>query len=370
MHRQLGPKYVGDAIDELTTLLGVKEEIAPETILNIYRSQSAALSIEHMAGYLGLPIKVNIVMVSATYGQKDGIHFTTRGLANTDDTGKATESITAQVLIPGHLPFYGSELLRGFPMTVRISDDCYKDPISFFSIMAHELSHVVLHSLLSPHKENEVYTDLAAMILGFSSVMKDGRKVVKVDQQAYHPNPTTTTTTTTTTTYGYLSDEDFHFAFDKIGAIRAGKGASKAKLLGKLRVYAEVVSSYQRQLRAFGMFLKYLDNNVSRNVHKSDVLRIVELHQVDYVERLNRVLDGHQLDLKKIDTLCGELVHYTPGNLESLGVALKKTDASISELRHEVQLLDSDVTVLKRNVGFFYRQKVKRLVGNREEVIR
>jgi hypothetical protein len=362
MNEKVDHRYISDAIDELVTLLGIKEDIPSEMVLNLFRSGSIDVSIERMASHLGLPIKVNIVTVPANHRQQDGSRFTTSALVKTDDTGKGTESITAQVSIPSYLPFYGSEILKGFPITVKVSDNCQKHPSAFLGIMAHELSHVILYSLLSPRKDNEVYTDLAGMVLGLSNLMKEGRKVVEVEHGR-------SSAVSTTTTYGYLSDEAFAFALDRVRTIRADKGTPRRQLLGRLRVYAELVSFCQRQLRAFGMFLEYLDKNVGRNIHKSDTLRIVELHQLDYVERLNIVLDRHQLEFKKIDTLCGELVHYTPGNLESLRGALKKTDASINELRREVQLLDSDVTVLKRNVGFFYRQKVKRLVGNGEEVI-
>lgn len=67
--------------------------------------------------------------------------------------------------------------------------------------MAHELSHVLLYSLMHPQKDNEFYTDLVAMLLGLSQVIEKGRKIKKVRELG-------DMTETQIIIYGYLSDDE------------------------------------------------------------------------------------------------------------------------------------------------------------------
>ena len=43
--------------------------------------------------------------------------------------------------------------------------DCADNPATFIYTIAHEMAHIVLHSLSHPEKRNEVYTDITAMML-------------------------------------------------------------------------------------------------------------------------------------------------------------------------------------------------------------
>ena len=365
MHSQLNRNYVGAAIDELVGVLGVKEEIPSETISPV-TSGDVKVSLERMAGYLGLPVKFNIVWVPASYGTGDGRNtFQTSALVNTDETGRGTQSITAQVVIPGHLPFYGSGLLQGFPLTVKISDNCRECPKTFLAVMAHELSHVLLYSLHSLRKDNEVYTDLAAMISGFSTVIREGRKLVGITH-GYSSITATTTTTTTTTTYGYLPDDLFDFAFDKISRIRAEKGSLRKELLSKLTNYEMRLSSCRKHLMEFKLCLGHLDRNPRRKVRKPDVGYIVQFHQPDYVGRLERLIAGHESELTKMHGLCSVIAHYTPRNLGILREANGTIDDWIDELRCESDLLLDNLVILRRNVGFLYRLKVRRTTRSAE----
>ena len=80
--------YLNNAIQELVKLMGVKEDILPEIILNPLHSGDAKKSIEEIANYLGLPVVVNI-----SYSSK----FESSSLTKTDDSGHGVQSISAQV---------------------------------------------------------------------------------------------------------------------------------------------------------------------------------------------------------------------------------------------------------------------------------
>lgn len=256
-------KYISNAIDELINLLGIKEDIPPAILLKTLRAGKIKECVENMAHYLGLPIAVNI-----SYSSK----FESRSLATTDSSGRGVGGITAQVSIPGHLPFYGSSGLQNFPINVKVSGNYQRHPETFMAIMAHELAHVLLHSLKFKKKDNEFYTDLTAMILGFPDVMRSGRKVVET-REKYDPIRTTKMIETTTTTYGYLSDEQFNFAFNRINEILNKSAASKEKLFEKLTTYRQKLLSYKKEFFKFNKFVEYLDKNQKKELEAKIALK-------------------------------------------------------------------------------------------------
>ena len=184
MDSNIDNKYISNAIDELINVLGIKERIPLEIIRKPFHAGNIKGCIENIANYLGLPIIVNLSYVPAGYQQRNsGNGFESSALATTDHTSRGVKGITAQVSIPSYLPLYGTSGLQGFPISVKISDNCRRYPQTFVAVMAHELSHIVLHSLRHKEKDNEFYTDLTAMILGFSNVMRNGRKVIETREK-------------------------------------------------------------------------------------------------------------------------------------------------------------------------------------------
>ncbi len=99
---------------------------------------------------LGLPIRITLSYVSKEFRLGNTEGFRSSGLSRTDWTGRGVDGITAQVSIPDYLPLYGSVALAGYPISVRVSENCLERPETFLAIMAHELSHVLLRSLCHP----------------------------------------------------------------------------------------------------------------------------------------------------------------------------------------------------------------------------
>jgi len=156
MDSNIDKKYISNAIDELIKLLGIKEEVPIQMILDPFHAGKVKESIETIANYLGLPIAVNLSYVPAGYQKRNsGNRFESSALAKTNHAGRGVEGITAQVSIPSYLPLYGASGLQGFPISVKISDNCRRYPQTFVAVMAHELSHIVLHSLWHKEKDNE-----------------------------------------------------------------------------------------------------------------------------------------------------------------------------------------------------------------------
>jgi len=346
--------YVSNAIEELVGLLGIKEEIPKVVTHRSLNTKNVKLFIEDIANYLGLPITVNLSYVPANYQARNtGNRFDSSALAVTDDTSRGVQSITAQVSIPSYLPIYGTSALQGFPISVKISDNCLKHRETFMAIIAHELSHIVLHSLLHKEKDNEYYVDLTAMILGYSQIMLNGRKTVETRQKFM-------STETRTITYGYLSDEQFYFAFNRIGEIRHMNINLKEKILKKLTAYRKQLCSYKKEFLKFDKFVEYLDKNQRKNIRGEDAAVIVSFHQVDYAEKFKAVIGSNERKLKEIKDYCVGLTLYNQTGPNSLRELNKKIDNLISDLKREFNLLNKDVNTLGKYVGFLNKWKINR----------
>ena len=347
-------KYISDAIDELVGFFGIKESIPNETVLRPLRNDKTKECIEKIADYLGLPIAINLTISN---------EFESRDLVTTDHAGRATAGITAQVSIPSQLPFYGTSALQGFPIQVKVSGDYQRHSETFVAIMAHELSHVLLHSLWHEEKNNEIYTDLAAMILGFSEVINIGRKVVETENYG-------TFSQTSTATYGYLSDKQFLFALNGIKKILQDRTTSwndlKGKTLKKLATYEKQLHLYRKRLYELNKFIKYLDKNPKRKIRKEDVPKVVEVHDPNYIERFASVLRNNEKKLKEVESLYSDRFkhshHYTTQRLDSLRMFCENLTALVSDLISESDLLRGDVAILRRCFSFFERLKVNRQV--------
>jgi len=347
-------KYISNAIDELVNLLGIKEDISTMVTYSPLNTRNVKLFIENIANYLGLPVVINLSYVPANYQARNtNSGFKSSALATTDRAGRGTQGITAQVSIPSYLPLYGTAALQGFPINVKISDNCLKHRETFVAIMAHELSHIVLHSLWHREKDNDYYIDLTAMILGFSATMLSGRKTVETREKFM-------STETLTTTYGYLPDEQFYFAFNKISEILNKNITLKKKLLKKLPTYRKQFSSYKKEFLKFNKFVEYLDKNQRKRIRREDAAVIVSFHQVDYTERFAEVIRSNEGKLKEINDYCAGLTHYTQPRRNSLQKLSKEIDTLISDLKGEFNLLNKDVNTLGKYVGFLYKWKINR----------
>lgn len=97
-----------------------------------------------------------------------------------------------------YLPLYGSPSFNNFKILIFIFRWLTNYPLeTFLFCIAHELTHVVLDAIRHPLQNNEVAVDLAAMLFGFSDVIKVGRRV-------------------NGSLCGYLNDHQFQIAYQEI----------------------------------------------------------------------------------------------------------------------------------------------------------
>jgi|GEM_PF-658348 len=363
-------EYIKNAIDELVGSLGIKESIPADTVMRLIDAGRTKECVEAMANYLGLPISVDLQYVPATYqqphspGGNGDIRFESNALARTDGAGRGIEGITGQVCIPDNLPFFGTPQLKGFRVTVRISDNCRRHPRTFMAIMAHELSHVLLHSLWHTEKSNEIYTDVAAMVLGFCEVMSIGRKVVTTEDHGSY-------TQTLTTTYGYLADEQFYFARKRVNGILEGERARWQDLTHRtserLASCRKQVHQHRRVFCELNKLIECLDRNpATRKIRREHALKLVEVHGPNYVEELASTLTSNETKLGEVELLYSgrfrEPCHYTPSRFDSLREFNDSLYTLASASANDCMLVSNDVVALRGYAGFFERLKIKRQV--------
>jgi len=349
MDNRISTEYISTAIDELVSILGLREPPTTRFLLLLGKKKTK-LCVKEIASQLGLDIEINLTYVPKDYKAGNANKFDSNKLSRTDWMGRGIEGITAQVYIPNNLPLYSTSALKGFPIDVRVSENCYDRPETFISVMAHELSHVLLYSLFHPQKDNEIYTDLTPMILGFSSIVEVGRKF-------YETNVTGDTYTTRTTTYGYLTDTQFSFACDKINTLLAKNKGTKDGVLGKLSQNEQLLKVLKVNLHQFKSLVVYLDNHQNKRIKKQDGQRIVQFHSYGYTSDIETDLGNIEKILMEIKNYLTETTHYTKHSIVEIQNCNKKIDSIASTLINHQSSLNSDIKVLVRNVGLVYRIK-------------
>ena len=351
-------KYISRAIDELAGFLGVREDIPAETVLQPLHKGNAEACIERMANHLGLPIKVNLTSVNVMSSES----FESRDLVTTEGDGRGTEGIAAQAFMPSNLPLYGSSEMEGFPVQVKVSGDCQRYADAFVATMAHELSHVLLHSLWHTEKNNEIYTDITAMLLGFGGAMRKGRHAVETTNIGLGWQ------LTSRTRFGYLKDAQFRFALGRVEAIRRSNRSAfntmRTAMDEKLGDYRKQLASYRKLFKEFNKLIEYLDRKQAKKIRKEDARKIVEIHSLNYGDRFVSVLRSNERKLSEIEALYSGWLdqpqdHYSEHKLKSLEVFHDDLASLLQGLKHESAVLKDDVRVMRRCFGFLERLQIK-----------
>jgi hypothetical protein len=353
MDNKLSNVYIENAIEELVRLIGIKEPVSIEDFNNINKP-NVKEAIKSIAQQLGLPIAVNIVNVANDYRSQHGDNqFYSTHLVKKHESG--AEGITAQVLIPSYLPMYGSSALKDFPITVKISENCTENLSVFTSVMAHELSHVLLYSLNHPHKENEFYTDLTAMMLGFKNIFSNGRKVTNTKTtNEYVIFATITTKETTTTTYGYLNDEQFDFAFNKINLILENYKGKKNRLFHKITKLIDALSKYERSLCTLQRRLDFLTKHTNVKISSTDGKRITDFFQPGYIEGYQPSMNYTKTKLKDRQFFLKNLTHFTNKTMDGIENYSKELTVYSEQLKKNQLIIKKDNKTLWKYVGYRY----------------
>jgi hypothetical protein len=350
---EIDNQYINEAINSLFHLVGIKDDISYDLIRRPFKKGKIKECIKVIAEYLGLPIEINLFYVLPHYNPNNtgNQSFATQQLVKTDARRRGIDGITAQVAIPSSLPLYGTSSFSNFPIDVKISENIKEYPDTFMAIMAHELSHVVLHSLRCNEGDNEIYTDITAMLLGFNEIMRSGRKTIKEYQEH---SLFSTTTITETTTYGYLSDEQFGFAYNKIIRILKQQKKIRKKLIKKSDFLQKQIVIFGNDILKFKNYIEFLDKKRGQKINQKDAEKIILFHQPGYTEEVENFLKITKEKLKKQQSYYKSIKHYHQNWGDDLNKELATVDFDIKQKK---KLFDEDLEVLKRNIGFLIKLK-------------
>jgi hypothetical protein len=187
------------------------------------------------------------------------------------------------------------------------------------------------------------------MVMGFALVMEYGRKVERQwsdGERRY----------TQTTTYGYLNDDQFHFARDQMNKILTRYQEMKQQILSDANRLRKICSKSDQTLKKIYAYLEYMDQNHKCNIRPKDAKLIVSFHQSGYFER-------YEKDLSIAKTISGKTIesysrHYPQITREFSG-QIKKTaeeiKAVLKKSNEQESTMSGDLKVLKKYVGLRYR---------------
>lgn len=348
--------YISDAIDELVDLFGLKEPVNSEMLLKLLEDKEIKKCIKEIAYCLGLPVEINLFFVT---DGGDTINFETSSLVKTDYRGVGSNAIIAQVLIPKNIPQYGSSALINFPIKVKVNKNCVTNPNSFISIIAHELSHILLASHGSIQSDNEIYTDLTPLIHGFSKIVIIGRKIedVKITKD-YNVTSTVTHTTTNTTTYGYLNDEQFNFAIKKLNQIHNKNLSEKEVLLKKLVKFKNIYNLCIGYLNVFKQLLDLLQLSKNIKYKQNDGVKIASFYNPAYLININSALEKNKVRLEKLNSYYDNFKIFSKHNLEILRMNTLNTEDFTFQLESSVKELKNNLYIILKYVAFFNKLKI------------
>jgi hypothetical protein len=321
-----------------------------QDLFSLLQEKETQGCVQKIATGLGLPIRISLSYVPKGFRPGDTDRFRTTALARTDWTGHGIESITAQVAVPQHLPMLGTSGLHGYPIWVRVSEDCHEQPATFVAIMAHELSHVPLASLCHPKKDSELHTDLVPILLGFRNVVQGGRKVVESTTIGNE-------TTTRTTTYGYLTDSHFDFACNHARNILKRHQRQKKRVTELVRQLHRKLHIATRDLARFRDYLRYLDAHPVKKMRQNDGLRVVQFHAWDYTRDWEINITRVRSSLGEAEAFVRPLSHYTRSAVEQIEEHTRNLEWASEQLDQLIKGITRDVRTLQRYVPLLYRMR-------------
>lgn len=286
---------------EIIETIGLREPLYYQYFSRYIDQKNIKGLIEAIALYMNLPIKVRIEYVSNDY-KKGKVNFETKSLTEFDNSGHSNSGIIAQVEIPESIPFYGTDAFQNYPINIKVNSDCLKSPQTFIMVMAHELSHILLYSKRHAKRNNEFFTDMVSMSVGFAYIFANGREVI--NKTSSTNNFTSTVTIhTQTLKYGYLSDEQFDFSLNYINC----ELNKNRKLLTECRVSIDHAKLLLKKIDDKYFILKQhlskLKPDKNLKFLNNDTAKIISFFQPKYINDYDDLILEIKLKFQKFNKI-------------------------------------------------------------------
>jgi len=345
VYTNLSLKYIECAIDDLVKTLGIAEPIDPYEYLQLAKDEKYAECIKMIAKQYQLPASFRIKILPKGY-RKNSQNFKTTGLSETDENGHGTDSIVAQVHMPANVPLFGSPKIRSLKIDVVIGKECCSYPGTFFYIMTHEVAHLLLETLKHPEKNNEIYADLVPLVLGFTRFAKIGRKVEK----------TTTnfdkSTTTVTTTYGYLTDEHFDVALEKLNSILNDYKSNVKKINNRMVAVDKKIRELNEDILVIRNLKEEVITNSKNRITAEDSQSLVRIYDTGYIDRFTVICNLSNTTMQKHEKHYKDLTYFNKKILNRINELDAETKVALQQLNDALTDAKKDVQVLENNLSF------------------
>ncbi len=326
-------------IKNIHNSIGIKESMPNRAkLLSLISNGKTKKAIKLIAEQFGLPIEINLIIVKNDFFNSTALNNKFHENGYLSDCNKY--GIVAKVTIPNNLPFFGSPTLVNFPIDVYISRESKRNKHVFAMIMAHEISHVFLHSLNHPLKEDEVFTDITALTQGFLDIYQFGRKKIS-EENKYSWFTSTSTITKTTTTYGYLDDRTFEFAFKEIFLILKKSKEIRTELLKQTKNNLKIALKFRTKINHLKNKHQLLLKNVNVKFSDVDWQNIRLLFQPGYFENLNNILLHFQNKIIQSRTFVENVIEYKPD------WAYEAVNYQNELIPHSLKIIDTSKKVTK-----------------------
>lgn len=333
--------FVEKALDDLIDSFGVQEPVKYYKITKLIRSEKYHEAVHKVASELGLPITVNIEFVSSTQGF-DGHH------SSTSKRNNQNKSTPARVLIPSDLPFYGSSEMTGFPIEVQIKKGRAQKPTSMVAVLAHELSHIVLHSMHHQRKDSEAYTDLTAMILGFDEVMEKGRE----DFARYFNDPKTNKRKKQKIKYGYLDDSTFEHALNKIRRTREKRKQKKESVIKIIDEIKEIANGIPAKIDVLRNRLDGLRDKQRENISQEKAKQLQHLHLPDYGDDKKAYAKKAKEEAKEKQEKIENISTYNDKSMKAISDLKNHSERLRDNLESRIKSIENDIRLAESCYSF------------------
>ena len=317
-------EYLLEIVDDLFPKIGLIENMSTAEISEKIDSFDIQQRVQFVAMCLGLPTRINISII------------TNNGINN---------NIGARVFIPENMPMYGSKELAGFPVNMEIKGNITYNKITFVAVVAHELAHILLASIKSDKKTDELYTDISSMMLGFIDVIDAGRKVV--NYTTYEGN----TKTDHTTTYGYLNDHQFYIVKKRINKGILNCKKYKQTTEKRLTVLKHRIKTLNKDLKFLNRIFNYLSKNITRiKIVGEDSNKMQYFYNNNYFDDFKKTLSTVEYDTYQVDIDLFNLNHYFK---DSFDVFYNKIDLLENSVNSSYNDLSKNILLFKKYTPFY-----------------
>ena len=354
------------AIEDLAEHFGVREDLKCRCALELAEKGELRACVQEIAALLGLPIRMEVSFIIRNRSGSVSGAFDSDALARTESPRRGVEGIAAQVSIPHDLPLLGSPELQGYPIQIKLGDNCDASPESFVALVAHELSHIILVAARHPQKESELYTDLLPVILGFRMPILNGRRVSKSETERTLKG---STTTTSLTTFGYLSDEQFYEAFNYVGKVAVRHQKEKKSLMERVNQTNNILKQLQLDYRVVTVYLSRLSKELPTNLDIEESRKIGQLFGEDGISKWKTVMREGALQIVQVKSFVEKLTHYTRGNSDRLRTYSQSVDLTSKDLKNASSEIARAKRLLGRHIGISFKLStaIRIFLGSAEE---